>query len=74
VASFFNRGSVDVSRLGCTVEKLCDIFGGASKFGCKFAFEIKSCKFDHSTDLITQFLLLHIVYLAEMRILSYQAS
>jgi hypothetical protein len=44
------------------------------KFGCKFAFETKFCKFDPCNDPIPQFLLLHIVYLAEVRILIFQAS
>jgi hypothetical protein len=67
------KWSVDVYRLACTV-KLFDIFGWALSFGCKFAFETKFCKFDPYNDLISQFSLLHIVYLAEMRILSYQGS
>jgi hypothetical protein len=66
------RWSVDVFRLACTVKKLCDIFGSALKFGCKFAFETNFCKFYLCNDLIPQILLLHIVYLAEMRILSFK--
>ena len=73
-ASVFYRWSVDVFRLACTVKKLCDIFGCDFKFGCKFAFETNFCKFDPCNDPIPQFLLLHIVYLAETRNLSYQAS
>jgi hypothetical protein len=66
--------AASVFRLACTVTKLCDIFGGALKFGCKFAFETNFCKFDPCNDPIPQFLLLHIVHLAEMRIFSCQAS
>jgi hypothetical protein len=73
-ASVFYRWSVDVFRLACTVKKLFDIFGCALKFGCKFALETNFCNFDPCNDPIPQFLLLHIVYLAEMRISSYQAS
>jgi hypothetical protein len=60
--------SLEVSRLACTVKKLFVIFG--CQFGCKFAFETNFCKFDPCNDPIPQFLLSHIVYLAEMRILS----
>jgi hypothetical protein len=73
-ASVFYRWSIDVFRLACTVKKLFDIFGCVLKFGCKFAFEANFCKFDPCNDTILQFSLLHIVYLAEMRILSYQVS
>jgi hypothetical protein len=72
--SVFYRWSVDVFRLSCTVKKLFDIFDCASKFGYKFAFETNFCKFDPYSDPISQFLPLHSVYFAEMRILSYQAS
>jgi hypothetical protein len=44
------------------------------KFGGKFAFETNFDKFDDCNDPTPQFLLLEIVYLLEMRILSYQAS
>jgi hypothetical protein len=57
----------------CTVKKLFDIFVCALKFSCKFAFETNFCKFDPCNDPVPQFLLLHIVYLAEMRIFSCQA-
>jgi hypothetical protein len=73
-AIVFYRWSVDVFRLACTVKKLFDIFGCTLKFGCKFVFETNFYKFDLYNDLIPQFLLLHIVYLVEMRILNYQAS
>jgi hypothetical protein len=73
-ASVFYWWSVYVFRLGCTVKKLFDIFGCALKFGCKFAFETTFFKFDPWNDPIPQFLLLHIVYLAETRNMSYQAS
>jgi hypothetical protein len=73
-ASVSYMWTVDVHRLGCTVKKLFDIFCCALKFGCRFAFETNFCKFDFCNDPIPQFLLLHIVYLAEMRMLSYQAS
>jgi hypothetical protein len=59
--------------LARTDKKLFNIFGCALKFGCKFAFETNFCKFDPCNDPIYSFILLHIVYLAEMRILSYQA-
>jgi hypothetical protein len=73
-ASVVRRWSVDVFHLACTAKKLLDIFGCALKFGCKFAFETDFCEFDLWNDPISQFLLLHIVCLVEMRILSYQAS
>jgi hypothetical protein len=73
-ASVFYKWSVDVFLLACTVKELCDIFGFDFKLDCKFAFESNFCKFDLCNNPIPQFLLLHIVYLAEMRILSYQAS
>jgi hypothetical protein len=44
------RLSVDVFRLGCTVEKLFDIFGCALKFLSKFSFETNFCKFDICND------------------------
>jgi hypothetical protein len=62
---------MDVFRLACTVKKLFDIFGCDFKFGCKFAFETNFCKFDPCNDPIPHFSLLHIVYLAETRNLSY---
>jgi hypothetical protein len=71
---FFYRWSVDVFRLSGTVKKLFEIFGCALKCGCKFAFETNFCKFDPYNYPIPYTLPLHIVYLAEMRILSYQAS
>jgi hypothetical protein len=73
-ALVFSMWSVDVFRLSCTVKKLCNIFGCGLKFGWKFAFETNFCMFDPCSDLIPQLLLMHIVYLAEMRILSYQSS
>jgi hypothetical protein len=73
-ALVFYWWSVDVFRLARTVKKLFDIFSCALKFGCKFASETKFCKFDPCNDPIPQILLLHIVYLAETHILSYQAS
>ena len=66
--------SIDVFRLGWTVKKLFDFFGCDFKFGCKFAFETNFCKLDPCNDPIPQFLLLHIVYLAETHYLSHQAS
>jgi hypothetical protein len=72
--SVFSRLSMDAFRLAFTVNKLSDIFCCALKFGCKFTFETNFCKFDPCNDPIPQFLLLHIVYLAEMRNLSSQAS
>jgi hypothetical protein len=74
VASVFYRWSMDVFRLACTVKKLFVIFGCDFKFGCKFAFETNFCKFDPCNDPSPQFVLSNIVYLAEMQILSYQAS
>jgi hypothetical protein len=72
--SVFYKWSVDVFRLGCAIKKLFDLFGCALNFGCKFAFETNFCKFDLLNYPIPYFSLLRIVYLAEMRILSYQAS
>jgi hypothetical protein len=67
--------NVDVFRLAYTVKKLFDIFD-CKKFGCKIAFETYFCNFDPRSvsDPIPQFLLMHTMYLVEMRILSYQAS
>jgi hypothetical protein len=73
-ASVFYWWSLDFFRLACTVKKLFDIFGCGFKFGCKFVFETNFYKFDPCNDPIPQFLLLHFVYLAETRNLSYQAS
>jgi hypothetical protein len=70
-ALVFYRWSAAVFRLACTVKKLLDIFGCDFKSGCKFAFETNVCKFDPCNDPIPQFSLLRILYLAEMRILSY---
>jgi hypothetical protein len=44
----FYSWSVDVFRLGCTVKKICDIFGCALKFG----FETNFSKFDLCSDPI----------------------
>jgi hypothetical protein len=72
-ASVFYWLSAEVFRLACTVKKLFVIFGCDFKFGCKFAFETNFCKFDPCNNPDLQFLLSHIVYLAEMRNLSNQA-
>jgi hypothetical protein len=49
-------------------------FSAVLEIWLKIAFETNFCKFDPCNDHIRQFLPLHNVYLAEMRILSYQAS
>jgi hypothetical protein len=72
-ASVFYRWSVEVFLPACTVKKLLDIYGWALKFGCKFAFKQIYVSLTLQIPQTLVFLL-HIVYLAEMRILSYQAS